>query len=43
MMQAGTNGFRGDICEGANQVPVLIQQALTNNIDLACQTFEPEG
>ena len=27
----------------AAQVPVLIQAALTNNIDLACQTFEPEG
>lgn len=43
MMQAGTNGFTGNICDGAAQVPVLIQGALTNNIDLACQTFEPEG
>jgi hypothetical protein len=42
-MQAGTNGFTGDICNGAAQIPVLIQDALTNNIDLACQTFEPEG
>jgi hypothetical protein len=42
-MQAGTNGFTGDICDGAAQIPVLIQQALTNDIDLACQTFEPEG
>jgi hypothetical protein len=42
-MQAGSNGFTGNICEGAGQIPVLIQDALTNNIDLACQTYEPEG
>jgi hypothetical protein len=42
-MQTGMNGFTGDICNGAAQIPVLIQDALTNNIDLACQTFEPEG
>jgi hypothetical protein len=42
-MQAGSNGFTGNICDGAGQIPVLIQDALTNNIDLACQTFEPEG
>jgi len=42
-MQVGMNGFTGNICEGANQVPVMIQDALTDNIDLACQTYEPEG
>lgn len=42
-MQAGSNGFTGNICEGAGQIPVLIQEALSNNIDLACQTYEPEG
>lgn len=42
-MQAGTNGFTGNICDGAQEIPVLIQEALSNNIDLACQTFEPEG
>ncbi len=42
-MQVGTNGYTGNICDGANQVPLLIQDALTNNIDLACQTYEPEG
>ncbi len=42
-MQAGSNGFTGNICDGANQVPLLIQDALANNIDLACQTYEPEG
>jgi hypothetical protein len=42
-MQVGTNGFAANICDGAAQIPVLIQEALTNNIDLACQTFEPEG
>lgn len=42
-MQVGMNGYSGDICDGAAQVPLLIQDALTNNIDLACQTYEPEG
>lgn len=42
-MQAGMNGFTGNICDGAGQIPLIIQDALTNNIDLACQTFEPEG
>ncbi len=42
-MQAGSNGFTGNICQGAQQVPMLIQQALSDNIDLACQTFEPAG
>lgn len=42
-MQTGMNGFTGNICNGAAQIPVLIQDALTNNIDLACQTYEPEG
>jgi len=42
-MQVGSNGFTGNICEGAQQIPVLIQDALTNNIDLACQTYEPAG
>ncbi|MCA9707333.1 MAG: hypothetical protein KDK70_15880 [Myxococcales bacterium] len=42
-MQAGTNGFTGNICQGAAQIPLLIQDALANNIDLACQAFEPPG
>ncbi len=42
-MQTGMNGYSGNICDGAAQVPLLIQDALTNNIDLACQTYEPEG
>jgi hypothetical protein len=42
-MQTGMNGFTGNICDGAQQIPVIIQEALTNNIDLACQTYEPEG
>lgn len=42
-LQVGSNGYTGDICEGAAQVPLLIQDALDNNIDLACQTYEPEG
>lgn len=42
-MQAGSNGFTGNICDGASEVPNLIGTALSDNIDLACQTFEPEG
>jgi hypothetical protein len=43
-MQAGMNGYTGNICEGmGTNVPMFVQDALTNNIDLACQTFEPEG
>jgi hypothetical protein len=42
-MLTGSNGFTGNICNGAQQIPLLIQEALTNDIDLACQTFEPEG
>ncbi|MEM9453373.1 MAG: hypothetical protein AAGF11_04290 [Myxococcota bacterium] len=42
-MQVNTNGFTGHICDGAAQVPLLIQDALSNNIDLACQAYEPAG
>ncbi len=42
-LQAGMNGFTADICAGDDQVPVAVREALENNIDLACQTFEPEG
>ncbi|MCX4247733.1 hypothetical protein [Paraliomyxa miuraensis] len=42
-MQAGTNGYAGNICDGAAQIPLMIQDALTNNVDLACQTYEPPG
>ena len=42
-LHAGMNGLAADICAGAAMVPTLIEQALTENVDLACQTFEPEG
>ena len=42
-LQAGMNGYTADICAGDDQVPVAVREALENNIDLACQTFEPEG
>ncbi|NVB42322.1 hypothetical protein G6O69_31155 [Pseudenhygromyxa sp. WMMC2535] len=42
-LQTGTNGFTADICSGANSVPQAVQAALTDNIDLACQEFTPEG
>lgn len=42
-MLEGTNGYTGDICNGAAMIPVLIQDALGNDIDLACQTYEPPG
>lgn len=42
-MQSGTNGFAADVCAGASAVPDAVQTALGDNIDLACQQFEPEG
>ena len=42
-MQEGMNGFTADICDGAAAVPQAVQTALTDNIDLACQEFEPIG
>ena len=42
-MLPGTNGVAVDICQGAEQLPAAIEMALGTDIDLACQTFEPEG
>jgi hypothetical protein len=42
-LQSGTNGFAADVCAGANAVPDAVQTALGDNIDLACQEFQPEG
>jgi hypothetical protein len=42
-LQAGNNGFTADICDGAAAVPQAVLTALTDNIDLACQVFEPVG
>lgn len=39
----GVNGVTADICDGAEMVPVAIENALGSQIDLACQTFEPAG
>jgi hypothetical protein len=43
MSQAGTNGVTANICDGAQMVPAAIENALSTQIDLACQTFTPEG
>jgi len=43
MAQTGTNGVTADICGGADQVPTAVETALATQIDLACQTFTPEG
>lgn len=43
MLQGGMNGFTADICAGPAAVPEAVQAALADNIDLACQEFEPEG
>ena len=43
MLQAGMNGYAADICDGASAVPDAVQAALADNIDLACQEFQPEG
>jgi hypothetical protein len=42
-LQAGMNGFTADICDGPTAVPMAVQTALTDNIDLACQEFVPVG
>jgi hypothetical protein len=42
-MQAGTNGHAADICDGAGEVPAAVETAMSENIDLACQEFEPVG
>jgi hypothetical protein len=42
-IQAGTNGYAADICDGASEVPAAVQTAMSDNIDLACQDFEPVG
>jgi hypothetical protein len=42
-LQAGTNGFVANICDGPTAVPDAVEAALSDNIDLACQEFEPVG
>lgn len=42
-LHAGNNGFTANVCEGADTVPDAVQTALGDNIDLACQEFEPVG
>lgn len=37
----GTNGHAADLCMGANAVPAAVKTALTEDIDLACEQFEP--
>lgn len=39
----GDNGYAADLCEGAASVPGAVETALTENIDLACQSFDPAG
>jgi hypothetical protein len=42
-LQVGSNGYTADICGGAAGVPAAVEAALSDNIDLACQEFEPAG
>jgi hypothetical protein len=37
----GSNGYTANVCNA--DVPMIVQTALTESIDLACQNFEPEG
>jgi hypothetical protein len=39
----GDNGYVSNLCAGTASVPVAIETALTESIDLACQTFDPAG
>ena len=42
-VQTGMNGYAADICDGVNAVPDAVATALSENIDLACQEYTPEG
>lgn len=37
----GQNGHTADLCMGAQAVPDAVETALTSNIDIACDQFEP--
>lgn len=37
----GQNGRAADLCAGANAVPNAVKTALTEDIDIACEQFEP--
>lgn len=37
----GNNGHAADLCAGAQAVPMAVETALTDSIDLACEQFEP--
>jgi hypothetical protein len=37
----GMNGYVGDICDGPQSVPSTVETALTTNINIACEMFDP--
>lgn len=37
----GTNGLAANLCAGPQTVPGSVSAAFTDNIDIACQEFEP--
>lgn len=39
--QTGTNGYTANLCAGPQTVPNAVQAAFADNIDLACQGFDP--
>ncbi|PRP99285.1 hypothetical protein [Enhygromyxa salina] len=43
MLQEGMNGYAADVCDGPAAVPEAVEAALVDNIDLACQEYQPEG
>ena len=40
-MQSGMNGVTANLCQGAQVVPQAVKTAFEQNIDLACEEFEP--
>ncbi|EDM80064.1 hypothetical protein PPSIR1_20594 [Plesiocystis pacifica SIR-1] len=42
-IQTGANGYAHNLCAGAATVPTAVEAALSEDIDLACQSFEPVG
>jgi hypothetical protein len=39
----GVNGYAADLCAGAASVPTAVETALTESIEIACQSYEPPG
>lgn len=41
-LHPGSNGYKSNLCAGAQVVPNVVTDALSSNIDLACKDFVPK-